>query len=65
VTDLAALWNAPSGPQGREPRHPDAEDAVNFVRDGYIAAVRKSVREAAEAAGLDEATIALILGEED
>ena len=54
----------PVGPQVPAPRHPNAQDAVNFIVDTYIEAVHARVREAAEAAGLSEAAIAVIFGEE-
>lgn len=59
---LADEWHDPRGPEPPSFRVGNAQDAVDFVRRGYIAVLDRRVEEAARAAGLDEETIAIICG---
>lgn len=61
---LADEWHDARGPEPPNLgfRVGNAQEAVDFVRRGYIAILDQRVEAAARAAGLDEATIDKIMG---
>lgn len=59
---LADDWHDPSGPV-RESISPTAQDGVDFVVGGYINALNELFREAARAAGMDDALIEEIIAQ--
>jgi hypothetical protein len=55
-------WHDPAGPEPPNFRVGKAQDAIDFVRRGYIAILDQRVEEAAKAIGMDEAQINELLG---
>lgn len=57
---LADSWHDPSGPI-RVPESPTAQDAVDFIRRGYLEALDDRFRKAARAVGMTEPMIEEII----
>lgn len=58
---LADEWHDPRGPELASSR-PNAQDALDFVRRGFIQVLDERTEEIARAIGLTEAQIDAILG---
>lgn len=58
---LADEWHDPRGPEPLPVKPVDAQDALDFIWRGFTAALDARTEAYARAAGIDEATIDLIL----
>jgi hypothetical protein len=58
---LADEWHDPSGPIREVPKSPTAQDGLDFIHRGYLAALNARFEQDARAAGMSEDLIQLVV----
>jgi hypothetical protein len=58
---LADEWHDPSGPIREVPKSPTAQDGLDFIHRGYVAALNARFERAARAAGMSDEMIRLVI----